>query len=179
MPLIDWTIEPHYSAVLFVARHMVVARVHGRFERLSGTLRVDPARPQEGEVRVRIDAASVNTAVPDRDTHLRSADFLDVERAPSIEFRSTGVEPVAGSAFRVLGELTLRNVTRPVVLEARHLATTTDPWGQQRLLFSARTTLNRSDFGIQWNRALDNGGWLVGEKLDVDLDLQAVPTPPK
>lgn len=177
MPVTPWNIDPAHSSVLFVARHMVVARVHGRFERLSGTLRVDPEKPTEGEVQAQVETASIYTGNAERDTHLRSADFLDAEQAPRITFRSTQVEPTGGSGFRLHGELTLRNVTKPVVLEARHAATAKDPWGNTRLIFTARGAFNRSDFGIRWNKALDNGGWLVGEKVDVELDIQAVPAP--
>lgn len=175
MPVSSWNIDPAHSAVLFVARHMVVARVHGRFERLSGTLRVDPEKPTEGEVEAQVETASIYTGNGERDTHLRSPDFLDAQHAPLITFRGTRVESTGGSGFKLHGELTLRNVTRPVVFEARHAATAQDPWGKTRLIFTARGAINRSDFGIRWNKALDNGGWLVGEKVDVELDIQAVP----
>ncbi len=175
MSLSSWNIDPAHSTVLFIARHMVVARVHGRFERVSGTLRVDPQAPMQGEVDVQVEAASIYTGSPERDAHLRSPEFLDVEAAPYLTFRASQAHAVGTTSFQLLGELTVRKVTRPVLLEVRHLATTKDPWGQPRLLYSARTSLQRSEFGIQWNRALDNGGWLVGEKVDVELDIQATP----
>jgi polyisoprenoid-binding protein YceI len=176
MPAVTtWTIDPAHSSILFVARHMVVARVHGRFERITGTLKVNPELPAQGEVEVSADTASIYTGSPDRDAHLRSADFLDADNAPKLTFRSTRVEPTGGSGFRVLGDLSIRNVSQPVVFEARHTATSKDPWGNTRLIYTARATLNRSDFGIRWNKTLDNGGWLVGEKVDVELDIQAVP----
>ncbi|NBD12198.1 MULTISPECIES: YceI family protein [Corallococcus] len=175
MPLPLWTIDPAHSAVLFIARHMVVARVHGRFERVSGTLRVDPRTPTQGEVDVRVEAASIYTGNPERDAHLRSPEFLDAEAIPHLTFKASQSHPVGATGFQLQGELTLRRVTRPVLLEARYLSTTRDPWGQTRLLYSARTSLQRSDFGIQWNKALDNGGWLIGEKVDVELDIQATP----
>ncbi|MBN9682777.1 MULTISPECIES: YceI family protein [unclassified Corallococcus] len=175
MSLPSWNIDPAHSAVLFIARHMVVARVHGRFERVSGTLKADPQSPLQGEVDVRVEAASIYTGNPERDAHLRSPEFLDAEAAPLITFRASQSHATGGTAFQLQGELTLRRVTRPLLLEVRHLATTQDPWGQSRLLYSARTSLQRSDFGIQWNRALDNGGWLIGEKVDIELDIQATP----
>ncbi|MFY2562724.1 YceI family protein [Corallococcus terminator] len=175
MPVTSWNIDPAHSSVLFVARHMVVARVHGRFERVSGVLRMDADQPTQGEVEVSADSASIYTGSPDRDTHLRSPDFLDVENAPKLTFRSTGLEPTGGSGFRLLGELTIRNVTKPVVFEARHTATSKDPWGSTRLIYTAKGTISRSDYGIRWNKTLDNGGWLVGEKVDIELDIQAVP----
>lgn len=177
MPVSTWNIDPAHSSILFVARHMVVARVHGRFERISGRLRVNPEQPMDGEVEVSAETASIYTGAPDRDAHLRSADFLDADGAPRIVFRSTQVEPTGGAGFRLLGELTLRNVTQPVVFEARHTATSKDPWGNTRLIYQAKATINRSDFGIRWNKTLDNGGWLVGEKVDIDLDIQAIPAP--
>ncbi|HZI14394.1 MAG TPA: YceI family protein [Myxococcus sp.] len=178
MPVPLWNIDPAHSSILFVARHMVVARVHGRFERISGKLRVNPEQPVDGDVEVFAETASIYTGSLDRDAHLRSPDFLNAEGAPKIVFRSTKVEPTGGSSFRLEGELTLRNVTQPVVFEARHAATSKDPWGNTRLIYTARGTINRSDFGIRWNKTLDNGGWLVGEKVDIELDIQAVPAPP-
>ncbi|MBU8894632.1 polyisoprenoid-binding protein [Corallococcus sp. H22C18031201] len=175
MPLSTWTIDPAHSSVLFIARHMVVAKVHGRFERVTGTLRVDPQQPTQGEVDVEVATASIYTGSPERDAHLRSPEFLDVEVSPRLSFRGVQQEAVVGAGFRVLGDLTLRGVTKPVLLEARHLAAQKDLWGNMRLIYTARTTLNRSDFGIRWNKTLDNGGWLVGEKVDIELDIQAVP----
>ncbi|WP_342374560.1 YceI family protein [Myxococcus stipitatus] len=175
MPVTAWNIDPAHSSVLFIARHMVVARVHGRFERVAGVLRVDAEQPTQGEVEVTAETASIYTGAPDRDAHLRSADFLDAEAAPKLTFRSTGTESTGGAGFRLSGELTIRNVTKPVVFEARHTATSKDPWGNTRLIYTARATLNRSDYGIRWNKTLDNGGWLVGEKVDIELDIQAVP----
>jgi polyisoprenoid-binding protein YceI len=178
MPAVTtWNVDPAHSSILFVARHMVVARVHGRFERVSGTLKVNPDQPTQGEVEVSAETASIYTGSPDRDAHLRSADFLDAETAPRITFRSTKVESTGGSGFRLLGDLTIRNVSQSVVFEARHAATSKDPWGNTRLIYTARATINRSDYGIRWNKTLDNGGWLVGEKVDVELDIQAVPAP--
>ncbi|MCP3098465.1 YceI family protein [Myxococcus sp. K15C18031901] len=176
MPVTTWNIDSAHSSVLFIARHMVVARVHGRFERVSGVLRVDADLPTQGEVEMSVEAASIYTGAADRDTHLRSADFLDVENAPKLIFKSTGTEPTGGSGFRLLGDLTIRNVTKPVVFEARHAATSKDPWGATRLLYTARAAINRSDYGIRWNKTLDNGGWLVGERVELELDVQAIPS---
>jgi polyisoprenoid-binding protein YceI len=170
-----WNVDPAHSSILFTARHMVVARVHGRFERLSGTLRVNPEQPTQGEVEVSADATSIYTGSPERDAHLRSADFLDADNAPKITFRSVRTEPTGGAGFRLHGTLSIRNVTQPVIFEARHTATSKDPWGRQRLLYTARTSINRSDYGIRWNKVLDNGGWLVGERIEIEMDIQALP----
>ena len=175
MSMSTWNIDSSHSSVLFVSRHMVVARVHGRFERFSGTLRVNPDQPIQGEVDMSVETASIYTGAPDRDAHLRSPDFLDADASPKLTFRSTKVEPTGGASFRLLGDLTIRNVTQPVAFEARHTATSKDPWGNTRLIYSARTTINRTDYGIRWNKTLDNGGWLVGEKIDLELDIQAIP----
>ncbi len=168
-----WNFDYAHSTVNFVARHMVVARVFGRFSRFSGKLSVDPANMVDGGVEVELEAASIDTNNPDRDNHLRSPDFLDVARYPKISFKSTRVEGTGGASFRLHGELTIRDVTKPVVLEARNLGSLKDPWGLQRVLFNAKGTVNRADFGITWNKALDNGGWLISEKIDVEFDVQA------
>ncbi|NOK01756.1 MULTISPECIES: YceI family protein [Myxococcus] len=175
MTVSTWNIDASHSSVLFVARHMVVARVHGRFERFSGILRVNPEQPTQGEVEMSVETASIYTGSSDRDAHLRSPDFLDADAAPKLTFRSTRIEPAGGASFRLLGDLTIRNVTQPVAFDARHIGTSKDPWGNSRLIYSARTTINRTDYGIRWNKTLDNGGWLVSEKIDLELDIQAIP----
>jgi polyisoprenoid-binding protein YceI len=169
-----WKFDLPHCNLQFIARHMVVAKVVGRFDRFDGTLTYDPEKPATGQVHVDVETASVNTNSPDRDTHLRSPDFLDVSKAPKMTFKSTSFVPHGPNTLKIEGELTLRNVTKPVTLEVRQLANVTDPWGKQRLIFNARTTLTRADFGLTWNKALDNGGWLVSERIELDLDVQAV-----
>lgn len=173
MTIRNWTFDGNHSSILFIARHMVVARVYGRFNEFTGSLQVDPDKVTTGSVHVEVKTHSVDTNAPDRDKHLRSADFLDAARFPVMTFKSTRVEDGAGG-MRVHGDLTLRGVSKPLVLETRKLGSITDPWGQLRVLFNAKTTLSRTDFGVNWNQALSNGGWLVGEKIDVELDVQAV-----
>jgi polyisoprenoid-binding protein YceI len=171
-----WKFDLPHCNLQFTARHMVVAKVIGRFDRFDGSLTLDPDHPESGSVTVEIDAASVNTNAPDRDNHLRSPDFLDVAHHPRLSFKSTRVAPDSQTHLTIEGELTLRGITRPVTLDVRRLGMLTDPWGQARILFHARTSLNRSDFDIKWNKALDNGGWLVSERVELDLDVQAVAT---
>ncbi|HXF71663.1 MAG TPA: YceI family protein [Actinomycetota bacterium] len=167
-----WAFDPAHSSITAVARHLMVTKVRGTFERFSGTIHV-AERPEDSWVEVEIDAASIDTRVPERDAHLRSPDFLDVERYPRITFRSTGLEPLEGTRFRLPGELTIRGVTRPVVLEAEYLGAVTDPWGNRKVGFTATGEIDREDFGITWNQVLETGGVLVGPKLKVEIEVQA------
>jgi polyisoprenoid-binding protein YceI len=168
-----WDIDVGHSAIHFWVRHMVISKVHGRFSRWSGALELDPADLTRSKVDVRVDAASIDTQVADRDAHLRSADFLDVARHPEIAFRSKRIEK-GGSGYRVVGDLSIRGVAREVILEAEYAGTGKDPWGNERAGFSARTVLDRRDFGLVWNAALEAGGVLVGEKVEITLEIEAV-----
>ena len=169
-----WNIDTSHSGVHFSVRHMVIAKVRGAFDRFSGTVELDEENPSRSKVSVRIDAASINTHEEKRDAHLRSADFFDVEKYPELTFESTQVEKTA-DGYRVTGDLTIHGVTKEVVLEAESLgATTRDPWGNDRIAFEAKTSVNRKDFGLSWNQALETGGVLVGEKIEISLDVQAV-----
>lgn len=168
-----WDIDVGHSAIHFWVRHMVISKVHGRFARWSGALELDLADPTRSSIDVRIDAASIDTQVADRDAHLRSADFLDVANHPELTFRSTRIEK-AGEGYRVVGNLTLHGVTREVVLDAEFSGTGKDPWGNERAGFSARTVLDRKEYGLAWNAALETGGLLVGEKVEITLEVEAV-----
>lgn len=170
----NWNFDPTHSAISFTVRHMVFAKVRGRFASWSGNLKLDPNDLSQSQVSVEIDAASIDTGVADRDTHLRSPDFFDVESFPKLSFRSTRVEALGGARYRIHGELTIRDVTREVALETEYAGTGKDPWGNERAAFSASTSVNRKDFGLTWNQALETGGVLVGEKVDIELDVQAV-----
>lgn len=172
-----WTIDPTHSLVEFSAKHMMITTVKGRFADVSGTLRVDPENPDRSEVEVEIEAASIDTRTEQRDAHLRSADFLDVESHPTITFRSKRVEGAAreaGDRFRVVGDLTIRGTTREVVLDAVYEGTGKDPWGGERASFSAETRVDRRDFGLTWNQALETGGILVANDVRIELEVQAV-----
>src|SRR6266542_5339930 len=152
-----WDIDTSHSAIHFWARHMVISKVHGRFARWSGAIELDEQDTSRSSVEVRIDAASIDTQVADRDAHLRSPDFLDAASHPEIVFRSTRVQQ-AGAGWRVVGELTLHGVTREVALEAEFAGTGKDPWGNERAGFSAKAAIDRREFGLVWNAALETGG---------------------
>ena len=168
----EWTIDPSHSAVTFSSRHLGVGKVRGRFKALEGTLRIGE-RPQDSEVEVRIDAASIDTGTEQRDDHLRSPDFLDVERYPHLTYRSTALERTGEDGFVLQGELTIRDVTRPVDLEVTYDGAGHDPWGGTRTAFTARAEIDREDFGITWNQVLETGGFLVGRKVRIEIEVEA------
>lgn len=168
-----WEIDPAHSSIEAVARHMMVTRVRGHFASFSGTITV-AEQPEQSRIEATIDAASIDTREPKRDEHLRSPDFLDVDNHPTITFTSRRVTPAGDHRFEVEGDLTIRGVTRQVTLDVEYHGTTTDPWGQQRALLSARTRLSRDDFGMTWNQALEAGGVLVSKHLDVEIEISAV-----
>lgn len=169
----SWKIDLTHSSITFSVRHMVFAKVRGRFGAWSGEVDLGEDLTAS-KVAVEIDAASIDTGVTDRDNHLRSADFFEVERFPKLTFRSTRVERGGGDRYRVYGELTIRDVTREVVLEAEYGGQAKDPWGNQRVGFTAKAAVERGDFGLKWNQVLEAGGVLVGERIDIELELQAV-----
>lgn len=169
-----WNIDPTHSAIHFAVRHMVVSKTRGRFSKFSGQLVFDAENPEASSVQVAIEPASLDTADAQRDGHLRSADFFDVEKFPTASFKSTSVKDLGGEKYRITGDLTLHGVTRPVTLEATYEGTGKDPWGAERAGFSAITTLDRRQFGLEWNKALETGGVLVGEKVELNLEIEAV-----
>ncbi len=168
-----WEIDGDHSNVEFVVRHLL-SRVRGRFTQFAGAISVD-ADPARSFVEVVIQAASINTNHDERDAHLRGTDFLDVERFPVLSFHSTAVSrPDAEGRFRVTGELAIRDVTRPVTLEAHYLGSSEDPWGGRRAAFSVRTEIDREDFGLGWNVVLETGGLLLGRKVQIELEIEAI-----
>jgi polyisoprenoid-binding protein YceI len=168
-----WDIDVGHSAIHFWVRHMVISKVHGRFAKWAGKIQLDEGDLTRSSLDVRIDAASIDTQVGDRDAHLRSADFLDAAKHPEITFRSSRIEK-AGDGYRVVGDLSLHGVVREVALEAEFAGTGKDPWGNERAGFSAKAALDRRDFGLVWNAALETGGVLVGEKIEISIELEAV-----
>lgn len=172
-----WTIDPMHSVAEFSARHMMITTVKGRIADVRGTVTIDEANPASSSAEVELDAATIDTRSEQRDEHLRSADFLDVATFPLITFRSQRVEGASlrdGAAFRVVGELTIRGVTREVVLDAIYEGKGKDPWGGTRVSFSATTKIDRRDFGLTWNAALEAGGVLVSNDVKIALEVQAV-----
>jgi polyisoprenoid-binding protein YceI len=173
-----WNIDLAHSELAFVARYLMVTKVRGGFGEFSGTLHIAEA-PEASWVEVTIKAASIDTGTPDRDKHLRSADFLDVERFPELRFKSTKVELTGGTGLKVTGDLTIRDVTKQVVLDAEFQGIAKDPWGGTRAAFSATTEIDREEFGASWNVALETGGWLVSKRVRLELEAQAILAPPE
>ena len=169
-----YAIDKAHSEATFQVRHLLT-RVRGRFSDFEGAITFDDAAPERSSVSVTIRAASIDTSEPARDTHLRSADFFDVDRFETITFRSTQIGRTGGGdEFAVTGEFTLHGVTRSITLPVTYLGQARDPWGNERLAFEAEFTLNRKDYGLNWNAALETGGFLVGDEVKVGLSIQAV-----
>lgn len=173
MSTITLTVDKSHSEVTFQVRHLLT-KVRGQFDDYEGAIRFDAERPEESSVELRIGAASVNTFVPERDQHLRSADFFDVATHPELTFKSTAIRAEGDGRFLVTGDLTLRGVTRAITLPVTFLGMAGDPWGNTRAGFELETTLNRKDFGIQWNVALDQGGLLLGDEVKVAINLETI-----
>lgn len=169
-----WKFDTVHSAIGFSVRHLVVAKVRGRFTSWSGAIELDEDDFSRSSVQVSIEAASIDTGTPDRDTHLKSADFFDVASYPNLSFKSTRIESLGGDRYRVHGDLTIRDVTREVVLESEYNGKAKDPWGNDRVAFTAKASLDRSDYGLKWNQALETGGVVVGERVDLEIEVQAV-----
>ena len=168
-----YAIDPSHTTVEFVVRHMMIAKVRGRFTSVSGTLVVPEGSNVPTAVDVTIDPATIDTREEQRDAHLRSADFLDAEKFSSLTFHATGVEG-SGDAFTVRGNLTIHGTTREVALDATFEGRGSDPWGNQRIGYEARTKISRKDFGLEWNQALETGGVLVGDEVRIELNVEAI-----
>jgi polyisoprenoid-binding protein YceI len=167
-----YTIDPSHSRLGFVARHAMVTKVRGGFNDFAGTFKIaDDVAGSNAEITIQ--AASVDTRNADRDTHLRSNDFFAMEEHPEIRFVSTGTEQVDDANYRVTGDLSLRGVTKPVTIDLEYTGTATDPWGNTRVGFEGSTTVNRKDWGLVWNAALDGGGILVSEKVTLEFEISA------
>jgi polyisoprenoid-binding protein YceI len=169
-----WNIDAAHTEVGFEVKHLMISKVRGRFAAVSGVIQLDESDLANSSVVAEIDAASIDTRQEQRDAHLRSADFFDVERFPAIRFSSTRVERGGGDDFKVHGELTIRDVTRPVVLTVTDEGRGRDPWGGDRAGFSASLVVDRRDFGLTWNQALETGGVLVANEIRISLEVQAV-----
>jgi polyisoprenoid-binding protein YceI len=169
-----WEIDSSHSGIHFSVRHLVIAKVRGQFSRWTGTLQVPGSDFTRASLDVVIDASSIDTGVADRDAHLRSADFFDVERFPEITFTSASVTPAGPDRLRVDGKLTIKGVTRDAGLDVEVLGQAKDPWGNERAAFSATTAVDRREFGLTWNQALETGGVMVGDRIDITIDIEAV-----
>jgi len=168
-----WAIDPAHSHVGFSVRHMMISTVKGRFGTVAGTVELDEDLTT-GSVEATIDVASIDTREAQRDAHLRSADFFDADRFPTITFKSRRVAKAAPDKLTVTGDLTIKGVTREVVLEVVEEGRGTDPWGGERAGFTAHTTINRRDFGLTYNQVLETGGVLVGEDIKISLDVELI-----
>lgn len=165
-----------HSRLGFAVRHALVAKVHGWFDGVEGRLELDGGDPERCSVALTIDAASIRTNNPDRDAHLRSKDFFDVERYPTITFASTSVTGLDADRYRVAGDLTIKGITRAVVLDLTYQGSAVDPYGQFRVGIAGAGSLKRSDWGLTWNAALEAGGVVLSDRIDLELDVSAVKT---
>jgi len=178
----QWFFEPGHTAAAFCVRHMMVCYVRGHFKNIHGKLFFDPQNPRDSRLEARIDARSIWTGEPDRDAHLRSADFLDVERYPEITFAGQRVEIMGDHDYLLTGDLTIRGVTNEVTFKVRYLGQWVTPWWEgdvdkgpkTRAGFVAEATINRHDFGVSWNGALEKGGVVVGNTVEVTIDAEAI-----
>lgn len=170
----QWDFDLTHSSINFHVRHLMVSKVHGRFTAWSGTLELDEQDLTKSRIDVSIDAASIDTKDEKRDAHLRSPDFLEAEKFPAITFKSTQITKSSDDEYKVVGDLTIRGVTKQVTLDVEGGGFVKDPWGGTRTGFSAKTSINRKDFGLTWNVALEAGGFLVADKMDISLEIEAV-----
>jgi len=167
-----YAIDKTHSEAAFQVRHLI-SKVRGRFADFDGAIQFDEDQPAQSSVTFTIQAASIDTSTPDRDAHLRSEDFFAVEKYPTLTFVSTSVTPKGAEAFEVAGNLTMRGVTKAIVIPVSYLGKATDPWGNQKVAFEGEITLNRKDYGLNWNAAIEAGGFLVGDEVKVSLSIQA------
>jgi polyisoprenoid-binding protein YceI len=174
MTISKWNIDASHSNLQFSVRHMVITKVRGAFKAYSGSIELEDSEELSlARVAVVIDASSIDTSEPKRDEHLKGADFLDVSRYPTLSFESRSIER-RGDRYQIQGDLTIHGVTRPVTLDSEFQGQGKDPWGGRRAAFSAKTSINREDFGLTWNQVLEAGGVLVGTKIDIEIEVQAV-----
>jgi polyisoprenoid-binding protein YceI len=166
--------DPAHSRIGFVARHAMVTKVRGQFKEFTGSLQVDGTDPSKSSVAVSIKADSVDTANADRDGHLKSSDFLELEKYPEISFTSTAIRLTGDTDFEVTGDLTVKDVTKPITIAISHEGSATDPFGNLRIGFEGTTTISRKEFGITWNAALETGGVLVSDKVNLEFDISAI-----
>lgn len=174
MTTTNWNIDSAHSGINFSVRHMVVSKVRGRFAKYTGSVRLDEKDLTRSTLEAEIDVSSIDTGTPQRDEHLRSSDFFDVERFPTLGYRSQRIEKLSDERYRVLGELTIRGVTREVPLLVEYGGRAIDPWGNERAGFVARASLDRKDFGLGWNQVLETGGVIVGDRVDIDIEIEVV-----
>ena len=174
-----WAVDPSHSHVEFAAKHMMISTVRGRFEKFDVALDLDDQDPTRAAVEVTIDVNSLTTNEARRDAHLKSPDFFDAETYPTITFRGNQITQVGDGKYKLTGDLTVKNETHPVTLTVTEEGRGKDPWGNQRIAFSGEATLNRKDWGLNWNVALETGGWLVGDQIKLSVDVEVVAQVPQ
>ncbi|HZW04068.1 MAG TPA: YceI family protein [Anaerolineaceae bacterium] len=172
-----WTIDPAHSRIEFLVRHMMISKVRGVFDQFSGTVALDEENPENTSVEVQIEAASINTRDERRDAHLRSADFFDAENYPYLTFRSKDVKRLGETAARMTGDLTIRGITHAVVMDVEFNGLARSPWGTESAGFTAHTKINRKDWDLTWNQALETGGVLVGDDIEINIELELIKQP--
>ncbi|MFJ3635434.1 YceI family protein [Streptomyces sp. NPDC090112] len=170
----DYVLDPAHTRIGFVARHAMVTKVRGAFHAFEGTARLDGADPARSTAQVVIKAESIDTGVEQRDQHLRTNDFLDAPNFPDITFHTTSVEPGSDNEYRVTGDLTIKDTTRPVSIDFEYTGAATDPFGNRRVGLEGSVTISRKEFGVTWNAALEGGGVLVGDKVVLEFDISAI-----
>jgi polyisoprenoid-binding protein YceI len=170
----DWVLDKPHTNLMFVARYAMLTKVRGHFQNFEGTIHV-AEKPEDSWVELTIDASTITTDNDTRDNHLRSGDFLDLGNHPTISFRSTKIELLGDNQLRVTGDLTIRGVTKEVVLDTEYVGVGKDAFDRTRVAFSARTEIERDDWGVSWNMALETGGLLVGKRVQIELEVQALP----
>ena len=173
----SWQIDPSHTEIIFSVRHMMVTNVRGRFESLTATVNANEEQPQLSSIHVEIEANSINTRDAQRDAHLRSPDFLNAEEYPQIVFESTRIEMLDDHHGKIHGDLTIRGISRPVVLDVEYGGQYQNPWGAMVAGFSANTKINRKDWDLTWNVALEAGGWLVGEEISIQIEAELTKQP--
>jgi len=170
----DYQLDAAHTRIGFVARHAMITKVRGAFNEFEGRAHLDADDPTKSSATLTIKAESIDTRNEQRDAHLRSNDFLDIPNHPSITFTSTGVEPLGGDSYRVTGDLTIRGVTKPVSIDFEFAGSAVDPFGNVRVGFEGSTTINRKDWGVNWNAALEAGGFLVSENVTLEFEVSAI-----
>jgi polyisoprenoid-binding protein YceI len=169
-----WAVDPTHSSIDFSIRHMMIAKVKGAFKQFEASIEADPEDLTTADISFSVDAASIDTRNDDRDAHLRSADFFDVENHPKLTFKATKIERTGDGEYDVTGDLTIRGVTRSETFKATFEGAGKDPWGNHKAGFSAEGTIKRSDYGLTWNAALETGGVLVGDDVKIHIEIEAV-----
>jgi polyisoprenoid-binding protein YceI len=169
----NWTFDPTHSGIHFSVRHLMISKVRGSFNKWTGTFEYDEKDPSKSKISVSIDVNSIDTKEAQRDGHLKSPDFFEAEKFPEITFKSTSIAK-DGDDFKLAGDLTIHGVTKPVELKVESHGQGKDPWGNERAGFSVKATISRKEFGLQWNQALETGGVVVGDKVEIEADIEAI-----